>query len=91
MARLLSSERLFVGVELLLFPHVDPIFRPSRKHVVQFPVVLHGRDPALGQPVDRLLLLRGRKRYDLEARLREQGFLLGDNRLASAGGLTCCH
>ena len=72
-----------------MFPDVDLDLRRSGKHVIQLPVVLHGRDPALGTSTDRLLLLWGRDRYDLKTRLREQGLFLGDN-LAGTGGLTRC-
>src|SRR5215475_1703343 len=46
--RRLCREPLFVGVELFLPPDVDLVFRSSRIHIVQFPVVLHGRDSAHG-------------------------------------------
>ena len=48
LARLLRRERPLIGVELGLSPDVDPILRRSGIHVIQFPLVLHGRAPALG-------------------------------------------
>src|SRR5262245_33442590 len=47
LAALLRRERLFIPVELGLFPDVDLILLGSRKHVIQFFVILHGRDPVL--------------------------------------------
>src|SRR6266446_2439327 len=58
MARL-CCERLFIGVELLLSADVYPVLRASGKYVIQFPVVRHGCDPALGEPAHCLLLLWG--------------------------------
>ncbi len=87
MAGIRRRERLFIGVELLLSPYVDLVLRGSRKHVIQFSVVLHGCDPALGKSTDRLLLLGGGDRDDLKTRLSEQGLFLGHN-VACTGGLT---
>ena len=88
---MLPRQGLFIGVELLLFPDVDLILCASRKHVEQFPVVMHGRDSALGESIDRLLLWRRRDRNDLKPGLREQGLFLSYRGLAGAGGLTCWH
>ena len=82
-------ERVFIGVELGLFPDVDPVLRRSGKHVIQLPVVINGCDPAHSKLTHCLLLLWGRDRYYLKARLREQGLFLGDN-IACTGGLTRC-
>src|SRR5262245_27360457 len=34
-ARVLCCERLFVGIELRLFPDVDPVLRRSRIYIIQ--------------------------------------------------------
>ena len=77
LASLLCRKRLLVGIELLLFSDVDFVLRRSGKNVIQFSLILHGRDPVLGKPIDRLLLLWRGNRYDLKARLHKQEFLLG--------------
>ena len=82
----MRCKRLFIAVELGLFPNVDLILRRSGKHVIQLPIVFHGRDPVLGKPIDRLLLLGGRHRYDPKARLRKQELFLGGNELGVVGG-----
>ena len=89
MAGIRRRERLFIGVELGLFPDVDLVFRASGKHVIRLPVVRHGCDPALGKSSHCLLLLGRRDRYDLKTRLRELGLFLGDN-VGCTGGLTRC-
>ena len=71
------------------FPDVDLILRRSGKHVEQLPIVIHGRTPAQGKSIDRLLLLGVRDRYDLKARLREQSLFPGDFTSAGAGRLAC--
>jgi hypothetical protein len=70
MAGFLRRERVFVGVVLLLSPDVDLVLRSSGKYVIQLPVVMNGRDPALGKSTHRLLLFWGRNRDHLKARLR---------------------
>jgi len=93
LASLLCRKRLLVGIELLLFSDVDFVLRRSGKNVIQFSLILHGRDPVLGKPIDRLLLLGGRDRYDLKTRLREQELLLGCGEfgLVGSGGLARCN
>src|SRR6266545_5515300 len=86
LSSLLPCERALVGVKLLLSSDVDLVFRRSGKHIIQFSVVLDGRDPVLGKSTDGLLLLGGRNRYDLKARLREQELLLGCGELGLVGG-----
>src|SRR5207253_9699970 len=89
LAGLLRRERFLIPVELRLFPDVDLILRCSGKHVILFPIVLHGRTSALGNSIDRLLLLRVSDRYDLKTRLREQGLFLGHFTTPSASRRTC--
>src|SRR4029453_4812607 len=86
MARLLSSERLFVNVELLLPPHVDFVLLRGGKHVIQLAIVFHGRHPVLGQAIDRLLLRRSRTRYDLKASLSKEDLFPGGSQLCVVGG-----
>ena len=85
----MSRDGLLIPVELGLFPDVDLILRRSGKHVEQLPVVRHGRTPALGKSIDRLLLLGVRDRYDPKTRLREQGLFPGDFTPAGASSLAC--
>src|SRR5262245_6820842 len=77
LAGLLGRDGLLIGIILLLSPHIDLILLRSGKHIIQFTIVLHSRDPVLGQPIDSLLLLGCRDRYDLKTRLRKQKFLPG--------------
>src|SRR5438128_8357572 len=90
---LLSRECLFVGVVLLLSPNEDLVLLRCGKHVIQFPVVLHGRDPPLSQLTDRLLLLWRGDRNKLKTCLRKQVLLLGcgDFRVVCGDGLACWH
>ena len=73
----LGLERLLIRVELSLVPDKDLVLLPGGKHVVYFPVVLHGRDPIYGELAYLLLLLGGGDRLGLKARLREQELFLG--------------
>src|ERR1700752_1229286 len=84
LAGLLRRDRLFIPVELGLFPDIKLIFRCSGKHVKQLLVERHGRTPARSKSVDCLFLFRSRDRYDLKTRLRKQGFFSGD--FTRAGG-----
>src|SRR5207253_5820245 len=63
---LLSCERLFIGVVLLLSLNEDLVLLRCRKHVIQLPVVLNGRASALGELTDRLLLLGRGDRNELK-------------------------
>src|SRR6266436_6383224 len=83
LARLLGLERLLIRVELGLVPDKDLVLLSRRIDVVQFPLVLHRRDPVYGQQAYLLLLLRGGDRLGLKARLREQHLFL---RRGSGGG-----
>ena len=71
MTGLPRRERVLIGIELLLSAYVDLVLRRSGKNVIQFPIILHRRDPVLRETVDSLLLLGSRNRYDFEARLRK--------------------
>src|SRR6476659_5596575 len=75
---LLRPDRLFIPLELGLFPDIKLILRWSGKHVKQLLVERHGRTPALGKSIDRPFLFRSRDRYDLKTRLCKQGFFPGD-------------
>ena len=86
LAGLLSRDGLLILVELDLFPDVDLILRRSGKHIIQLPVVFHGRTPALGKSIDRLLLLGVRDRYDLKTGPREQELFLRGNEFCVVGG-----
>jgi hypothetical protein len=84
LAGLLRRDRLFIPLELGLFPDIKLIFRCSGKHVKHLLVERHSRTPPLGKSVDRLFLFRSRYHYDLKTQLRKQGFFPGD--LTPAGG-----
>ena len=92
-ARTLGSDGILDGilvrVEMLLFADVELVLRRSGKHVEQLPVVHHGGTPPLGKSLYCLLLLRRRDRYDLETRLRKQGFFPGDFTPASGSRFGC--
>ena len=90
MAGIRRRERVFIGVELGLFPDVDPVLRRGGKHVIQLPVVMNGCDPAHSELTHCLLLRWDRDRYDLKTRLREQGLFLGHDIACTSGGLTRC-
>src|SRR5207244_1497971 len=90
---LLSCERLFISVVLLLSPNEDLILLRRGKHVIQLSIVLNSRDPALGELTDRLLLLGRGDRNKLKTCLCKQVLLLGCGDLGVVGGdgLACCH
>ena len=83
-------ERVFIGVELRLFPDVDLVLRRQwETHKTIFPLYFTAVTLPWAKSTHCLLLLWGRDRYDLKTRLREQGLFLGDN-VACTGGLTRC-
>src|SRR5439155_19399855 len=90
LARLLGLKRPLIRVELGLVPDKDLALVSSGKYIINFPLVLHGRDPVHGQLAYLLLLLRRGDRLRLKACLRQQRLFLGDRGLAGAGGLACC-
>ena len=72
-----SAKRLFVGIELLLFSHVDLIWLRRPIHVIQFLVIGDCGDLPFWQSLNVCALFLRRDRLKTESRLGEQIFLGG--------------